>query len=76
LRSFAASSSSNFSYLLKQPLKGSGGNMGARVVQKLSLTLEQKGRAGTVEGAAELLPQLEHEYERAKVVFETERLKA
>jgi len=57
-------------------LKGSGGNMGARVVQKISLTLEQKGRAGTTEGAAELLPQLEKEYERAKLVFETERLKA
>lgn len=57
-------------------LKGSAGNMGAKVVQKLSLTLEQKGRAGTVEGAAELIPQLDREYERAKQVFEAERLKA
>jgi signal transduction histidine kinase/DNA-binding response OmpR family regulator len=56
-------------------LKGSGGNMGARVVQKLSLTLEQQGRAGTIDGAADLLPTLEHEYERAKLVFEAEREK-
>ena len=57
-------------------LKGSGGNMGARVVQKISLALEQKGRAGTTEGAAELVPSLEREYERARQVFEAERQKA
>ena len=57
-------------------LKGSGGNMGARIVQKISLTLEQKGRAGTTEGAADLMPTLEREYERARQVFEAERLKA
>lgn len=38
--------------------------------------LEQKGRAGTVEGAAELLPALEREYERARQVYEAARQKA
>lgn len=47
-------------------LKGSGGNMGARAVQKLSQMLEQIGRNGTVEGASEIVLKLEHEYERAR----------
>jgi hypothetical protein len=35
--------------------------------------LEQIGRNGTLDGAADILPTLEHEYARARQVFEAER---
>src|SRR5947209_6497061 len=45
-------------------LKGSSYNLGARTMATLSSELESLGKQGTVEGAAELVAQLEQEYQR------------
>jgi HPt (histidine-containing phosphotransfer) domain-containing protein len=45
-------------------LKGSSYNLGARTMATLSSELESLGKQGTVEGAAELVTQLEQEYQR------------
>ena len=45
-------------------LKGSSYNLGAPTMATLSSELETLGKQGTVEGAAELLTQLEQEYQR------------
>ncbi|HWQ66099.1 MAG TPA: response regulator [Methanospirillum sp.] len=46
-------------------LKGSSGEVGARAIAGISLELEKLGMAGTIEGAAPLLEQLESELSRA-----------
>ncbi|HZR79500.1 MAG TPA: Hpt domain-containing protein [Candidatus Binatia bacterium] len=45
-------------------LKGSSGNIGAETLQARSLELEKLGRAGTTDGAAELLAAIEAEFVR------------
>jgi HPt (histidine-containing phosphotransfer) domain-containing protein len=45
-------------------LKGSSNNLGARTMATISSELESLGKQGTVEGAAELVAQLEQEYQR------------
>lgn len=45
-------------------LKGSSNNLGARSMATLSSELESLGKQGTVDGAAELVAQLEQEYQR------------
>jgi len=45
-------------------LKGSSSNLGARTMATLSSELESLGKKGTVDGAVELVAELEQEYQR------------
>jgi HPt (histidine-containing phosphotransfer) domain-containing protein len=47
-------------------LKSSSANLGAMVLSGMCKELETMGRAGTVEGAAEKVTQVEAEYEKVK----------
>jgi len=51
-------------------LRSSSGNVGATRVTDLCISLEAIGRNGGVDGAAEILPQLESEYARAEDALE------
>ncbi len=55
--------------------KGAGSNMGADTFGQLALALEQKGRTGSLEGAQDLLIQLEEEFYRVRQFLE-ERLRS
>jgi PAS domain S-box-containing protein len=57
-------------------LKGSSHNLGARMMATLSAELETLGKSGTVEGAAELVTHLEHEYQRVCRALATEIARA
>ena len=54
-------------------LKGTSNNLGVKQVAVLSAELEKKGRSGSVAGAAEVLAQLEQEYERACQALDAKR---
>ncbi len=51
-------------------LKGSAGGMHLRHLHQLAAALETKGRAGTTDGAAPLLGELERQFKRVHDVFE------
>ncbi|HID64148.1 MAG TPA: response regulator, partial [Anaerolineae bacterium] len=51
-------------------LKSSGATLGAMTLSALCRELETMGRAGTLEGAAEKVAQVEAEYERVKAALE------
>jgi PAS domain S-box-containing protein len=51
-------------------LKSSSASLGAMVLSTLCRELEAMGRAGTLEGAAEKVSQVEAEYQRVKAVLE------
>jgi two-component system sensor histidine kinase/response regulator len=53
-------------------LKGSCQNLGACVMAALSAELEMLGRHETIEGAAELIALLEHEYQRVCLALAAE----
>lgn len=53
-------------------LKGAAANLGARQLAALCQELEQRGRAGTTEGARELLATVETEYPRVVQALEEE----
>jgi CheY-like chemotaxis protein len=53
-------------------LKGAAANLGARQLAALCQELEQRGRAGTTEGARELLAKIETEYPRVVRALEEE----
>jgi len=57
-------------------LKGSSNNLGARTMAALSSELESLGKQGTVEGAAELVGQLEQEYQRVCQALAAEKAEA
>ncbi len=44
-------------------LKGSSASLGARGVESIGRAIEERGRAGTVDGVAELLAELDVAYE-------------
>lgn len=52
-------------------LKGSSASLGARRVSAVCLELEKLGRAGELAGASKWLAELEHEFNRVRVIFET-----
>ena len=54
-------------------LKGAAGNLSAKVVRELALKLETMGKGGTLDGAAELVAQVEGEYEKVRVALEAAR---
>jgi CheY-like chemotaxis protein/HPt (histidine-containing phosphotransfer) domain-containing protein len=54
-------------------LKSSSKDFGATRLAELCQTLEEMAKAGTLEGAAELAPQVETEYEQVKAALEAER---
>ena len=51
-------------------LKGASAAMGARRIKTGSLQLEQMGRSGTLEGADELLTQMEHDFKELAYALE------
>ena len=55
-------------------LKGSSNNLGARTMATLAADLEALGKNETVEGAAELITRLEHEYQRVCLALTSERV--
>jgi HPt (histidine-containing phosphotransfer) domain-containing protein len=54
-------------------LKSNGATFGAMSLSELSRALESLARAGTLEGAAELIARIEAEYERVRITLETVR---
>ncbi len=52
-------------------LKGNSNSLGAKHMGALSQELEKLGRGGTVDGAAPLLAELEREFERVRLAFES-----
>jgi HPt (histidine-containing phosphotransfer) domain-containing protein len=54
-------------------LKSSGNDFGATRLAELCQQLEEMGKAGRLEGAAELAAQVEAEYEPVKIALEAER---
>lgn len=45
-------------------IKGVSANLGGRELARMCAELEKKGRAGIVDGAVALMPQVEKEFER------------
>ena len=54
-------------------LKSNSAEFGATSLHHLCKDLEAMGKAGTLDGAAQLVTQTETEYERVKVALEGER---
>jgi HPt (histidine-containing phosphotransfer) domain-containing protein len=54
-------------------LKSNGATFGATSLSELSRQLEALARSGTLEGADELITQIDAEYERVRIALETER---
>lgn len=54
-------------------LKGSSGQVGARRMFALCDIIEERSRAGSIEGAATLLLTLEEEFERVRLALEAEK---
>jgi HPt (histidine-containing phosphotransfer) domain-containing protein len=54
-------------------LKSNGATFGAMSLSELSRQLEALARSGTLEGADELITQIDAEYERVRIALETER---
>jgi HPt (histidine-containing phosphotransfer) domain-containing protein len=54
-------------------LKGSSANIGAIVLQARSFELEQLGRAGSVDGAEEILAAIEAEFGRVEAFLDGRR---
>ncbi|HKO84405.1 MAG TPA: response regulator, partial [Actinomycetota bacterium] len=54
-------------------LKSNGATFGATSLSELSRQLEALARSGALEGANELITQIEAEYERVRIALETER---
>ena len=54
-------------------LKSTSATLGATTLSQLLAELEAKGRAGTLEGALQRLPQLAAEYERVQAALQVER---
>lgn len=61
----AAASSGDADSLVRpaHTLKGSSASLGARGVESFSRAIEERGRAGTVDGVAELLAELDVAYD-------------
>lgn len=55
-------------------LKGSSANVGAAAVASICAEVEGHARIGSIEIAASILPELEREFERTRIVFEDEVL--
>jgi PAS domain S-box-containing protein len=55
-------------------LKGAGRNLGAERFGELALSLEMKGKAGSLQGAREILTELETEFKRVQHVLEQVRI--
>jgi PAS domain S-box-containing protein len=55
---------------LAHSLKSSSGALGAVSMAKLCATLEERGRKGTIDGASELVSQLDNEFNRAVSVLQ------
>jgi HPt (histidine-containing phosphotransfer) domain-containing protein len=51
-------------------VKGAGSNMGADKFSELALALERKGKSGSLEGAQDMLTELEAEFRRVKDFLE------
>ncbi len=56
-------------------LKGSASNLGARVLAAICAQLDQKARAGKLEGTGELVKQLLEEYEKVRQILIIEKEK-
>ena len=56
-------------------LKGSCGNMGAKLMSGFCLEIEMLGKSGSIEGAASLLIKLEREFNRVQAAFDLEMKK-
>jgi CheY-like chemotaxis protein/HPt (histidine-containing phosphotransfer) domain-containing protein len=54
-------------------LKSNGATFGATSLSELSRQLEALARSGTLEGADELITQIDAEYQRVRIALETER---
>ncbi len=54
-------------------LKSTSATLGATTLSQLLAELEAKGRAGTLEGTLQKLPQLAAEYERVQAALQVER---
>jgi CheY-like chemotaxis protein/HPt (histidine-containing phosphotransfer) domain-containing protein len=54
-------------------LKANGATFGATSLSELSRQLEALARSGTLEGADELITQIDAEYQRVRIALETER---
>jgi HPt (histidine-containing phosphotransfer) domain-containing protein len=54
-------------------IKSSSNDFGATRLAELCQTLEDMGKAGALEGAAELVAQVETEYEQVKAALEAGR---
>jgi HPt (histidine-containing phosphotransfer) domain-containing protein len=54
-------------------LKGSSANIGAGTLQAYSYELEKLGRAGSLDRAAEILQQIEAEFDRVRQFLATRR---
>lgn len=59
--------------LIAHTLKGTGGNFGAVRMQELAAAIEEKGRNGSLEGAAALLVLLRDECARVREALEAVR---
>jgi HPt (histidine-containing phosphotransfer) domain-containing protein len=53
-------------------LKGSSGGLGAKPLAAVCAEVEKVGRAGSVEGVADKIDRVEHEYARVLKALETE----
>jgi signal transduction histidine kinase/CheY-like chemotaxis protein/HPt (histidine-containing phosphotransfer) domain-containing protein len=58
---------------LAHGIRGAAGNMGGRTLAEICGQMEALGRAGTVEGAAALLPDIRSHYEQLRTALENER---
>jgi HPt (histidine-containing phosphotransfer) domain-containing protein len=54
-------------------IKSSSNDFGATTLAELCQELETMGKAGTLDGAAELVAQVEHEYEQVRAALEAVR---
>lgn len=57
-------------------LKGSAGNLGASRMAHLAAQLEERGRSGNLDGAEDLLGELDSEFEKANAELSTGLLKS
>lgn len=55
-------------------LKSNSANLGAAALSRMARELEEIGRGGTADGAAEHLPALEAEFARVQAALQTVRL--
>jgi len=73
LRQALAQGDAPKSQLAAHSLKSTSATLGAKKLSTLAAELEEKGRCGNLEGAAESITQIETEYERVKAALEAIR---